>query len=517
MINVKRLSADELHQLATILNSCMKKSRAAEVNLEDIVQKVKGLSEDSFAFVWDNIPKEHHNLLQIPNCYEVAQNEKVSIEKEFSERRVRRVHYRKQAMKVLKEYDTGMLKVIAYCADHDFPVECYKMPRCFPHYDVLNSFYNQVGASKQLLKSKYFPSYLGFDDVGEEAFNLYFFEIKKGKALELLLSQTGRAMKDEQHLFRFWAKELLYAFKDLTYRSTYTVTGDISLRNVYVSDLGIKVYLKKIKYGELRDDNLKFHLSLEAKMLGNYARILISMLRNDPTEQSLTDIDDVLSHLRICPELKAILYECLHAKDKVEQSEQDEYDNETRAFILQEQMKRVQLEQKNHQGGLLEESDFADLLKFKEQVEEERQEEAKNVRTKPRKGKDPQMNARDFKQENVQHGVTNEVDLVLQRIAGHKTIHDTDDEYVKAQGYFSRQLFDYSQTLKSVKQKKDTKYLTVQSLLDHPYFLNINNADISTVIDEYEELQKVLENQSRAIAFDLDGEYQESLNPSHYV
>ena len=120
----------------------MKKSKSSESNLKDIIHKIKGLSEDSFAFVWDNIPKEHHTTESIPDPYEVAMQEKVSIEKEFSERKVRRIHYRKQAMKVLKEYDSGMLKVIGYCADHDFPVETYKIPRSFAHYDILNSFYN---------------------------------------------------------------------------------------------------------------------------------------------------------------------------------------------------------------------------------------------------------------------------------------------------------------------------------------------------------------------------------------
>lgn len=120
----------------------MKKSKYSENNLKSLMYKIKGLSEDSFSFVWDNIPPEHHNTDNIPNSYEVAQQEKVSIEKEYSERKVRRVHYRKQAMKILKEYDSGMLKVIGYCADHDFPVETYKIPRNFSHYDVLNAFYN---------------------------------------------------------------------------------------------------------------------------------------------------------------------------------------------------------------------------------------------------------------------------------------------------------------------------------------------------------------------------------------
>ena len=72
--------------------------------------------------------------------------------------------------------------------------------------------------------------------------------------------------------------------------------GDISLKNVYISDLGIKVYIKKVKFGELRDENLQFHLQVEAKMLNNFARILIEMLSND-NQNILGTIDDVLANL----------------------------------------------------------------------------------------------------------------------------------------------------------------------------------------------------------------------------
>ena len=209
-----------------------------------------------------------------------------------------------------------MMKVLAYCADKDFPVECVQIPKCFPRFDILNQFYNQIGACKQLMKSKYFQSYLGFDDLTSEEHNLYFFDIKKGKALQQLLLETGQTLQDDSQLFKFWAKELLYAFKDITYRSTYTIKGDLTLRNMYISDLGIKVYLKKIKFGELRDETIEFHLAFEAKMLNNYAKILIEMLTNE-TEDMVTGIDDLLNSLEADPELKAILYECLHAQDKI--------------------------------------------------------------------------------------------------------------------------------------------------------------------------------------------------------
>jgi hypothetical protein len=50
---------------------------------------------------------------------------------------VRNVHYRKQAVKVLKIYETEIIKEIAYCADKDFAVENYKIPKEFPHFEDL--------------------------------------------------------------------------------------------------------------------------------------------------------------------------------------------------------------------------------------------------------------------------------------------------------------------------------------------------------------------------------------------
>ena len=46
--------------------------------------------------------------------------------------------------------------MMAYCADKNFPVECYQIPRKFKQFDILNELYNQIGASNQLLRSKYF-------------------------------------------------------------------------------------------------------------------------------------------------------------------------------------------------------------------------------------------------------------------------------------------------------------------------------------------------------------------------
>jgi len=63
------------------------------------------------------------------------------------------------------------------------------------------------------------------------------------------------------------------------------------------------------------------------------------MLSND-NQNILGTIDDVLANLQISPELKAIIYECLHAIDKVQEMEAEQYDNEVSGFILQEKLKR---------------------------------------------------------------------------------------------------------------------------------------------------------------------------------
>ena len=46
-----------------------------------------------------------------------------------------------------------------------------------------------------------------------------------------------------------------------------------------------------------------------------------------------------------------------------------------------------------------------------------------------------------------------------------------------------RGLIDYTMELGEVKKEKQERYLTIQGLLNHPYFMNINEANIAVVID----------------------------------
>jgi len=104
-------------------------------------------------------------------------------------------------------------------------------------------------------------------------------------------------------------------------------------------------------------------------MLDNYAKILIEMLSPDYKGFNHHSLDDILYGLDIDPELKAIIYECLHAKDKVSEKEQETYDNEINAFIHKERMKKQRQEKAQEQGDDSIFDEFQDLLEFKRHTE----------------------------------------------------------------------------------------------------------------------------------------------------
>ena len=85
-------------------------------------------------------------------------------------------------------------------------------------------------------------------------------------------------------------------------------------------------------------------------------------------------------------------------------------------------------------------------------------------------------------------GVTNEVDLLLGEI-------NNESKMEAAQQKYGKELMKFSQDTGTIKKEKETKFLTIQGLLDHPYFIQINEADISVVIDEFEKLQLSNENE----------------------
>jgi hypothetical protein len=87
----------------------------------------------------------------------------------------------------------------------------------------------------------------------------------------------------------------------------------------------------------------------------------------------------------------------------------------------------------------------------------------------------PKSNVKDYAVEDERMGITNVVDLVLGEM-----------NKGEAQLKLDKNLLKFSQDKEEVKKAKETKFLTIKGLLEHPYFIEINEADISIVIDEFE-------------------------------
>lgn len=211
---------------------------------------------------------------------------------------------------------------------------------------------------------------------------------------------------------------------------------------------------------------MDYHMHVEGQMLKQFAQLLIEMLTGKGGDNS-----DLLDGLEMDDiELKCILYECLNAEKKTLKREEERYAEETKRFI------EKQTAGQNRDN---------ELDQFKEIMEAEKaskEEETNTLRRIQRKPQAPQANLRNFDRENERMGVTSVIDLILDqanKLNEQQSRHKLDDELIK----FSQDADD------KVKKAKEQKYLTIKGLLDHPYFIEITETDISKVIDEFEKFE----------------------------
>lgn len=152
----------ELVQLSKLMDGLQDKTLDAEKNAIELHKQFRSISEDTQAFVWDTIYEINIHALKHPSHY--LKEQSGAIRHEFSRKRVRKVHYRNQPVWTLKTYDDGIVKYLAYCSDKDFALEALQVPQDYSDFDKAQLLYNKIGAQSDLIFSKYFVNYLGFDD-----------------------------------------------------------------------------------------------------------------------------------------------------------------------------------------------------------------------------------------------------------------------------------------------------------------------------------------------------------------
>lgn len=115
---------------------------------------------------------------------------------------------------------------------------------------------------------------------------------------------------------------------------------------------------------------------------------------------------------------------------------------------------------------------------LRKEEEAKKQQEIRSIKRKPDV---PKANKRDFDEENVRMGITSELDLL---------IGEGKEKYDFAKTKKEKGMIEYTSSLGEVKKQRQERYLTIQGLLSHPYFISINEADIAIIIDEFEKLMQ---------------------------
>lgn len=154
--------------------------------------------------------------------------------------------------------------------------------------------------------------------------------------------------------------------------------------------------------------------------------------------------------------------------------EEDRYQQEISQHIERESRNKGDDNQDDTDTDLV--NEFKELVATQKAMDTEQNEVARLIQRKPT---NPLANRKNYEEENKRMGVMNEVDLILGE-------HEREEARLK----YDKDLIKFSQDIGVVKKDKEQKFLTIKGLLDHPYFIGINEADISIVIDEFEKLQQ---------------------------
>ncbi len=107
----------------------------------------------------------------------------------------------------------------------------------------------------------------------------------------------------------------------------------------------------------------------------------------------------------------------------------------------------------------------------------------------------PKANAKNFEEENLRMGVGSVLDLLM---------GDSKEKQELAKTKLEGGFIDYSHQQtggvanssggtkggEPKKKEKVDRYLTIQGLLNHPYFMSINDAEIAVIIDDFERFSQ---------------------------
>ena len=259
-------------------------------NINKALFIVNSIHDDIEKFLWEKITETMENkdesffqkldvIYDNPAEYQFKMQEK--IQEEYEIIRVKKFNSKENLR--LPENNIKQLKKItveeARCADRNIPIWCYKIPNTYYNKDYLESFYFKCEASRDLLLSKYFQKFIGFDEISSNEFQFYFFEfIDGGEKLIPFFKSVEVVDLESSFFFRYIAKEILSAFRDLLNKCTFSFKFPITCDNFYYQKSNFRLYFQDLVFCQKRKSIMDSHQILEAKLLYFYGLILINLL-----------------------------------------------------------------------------------------------------------------------------------------------------------------------------------------------------------------------------------------------
>ena len=251
---------------------------------------INSIHDDIKKFLWEKISETKENkgqefyekldiIYDNPSEYQFKMQEKIQDEYEIirvkgfnSKENIRLPENR---IKIFKK----ITKEEARCADRNIPIWVYKVPNTYYDKDILEAFYFQCEATRELLLSKYFQKFIGFDDISSNEFQYYFYEfISGGIKLVPFFKSVDAEDLETSFFFRYIAKEILQAFRDLLNKCTYSFKFPITCDNFYYDKNNFRLYFQNLTFGPRRKSIMDSPKILEAKMLYFYGLILLNLL-----------------------------------------------------------------------------------------------------------------------------------------------------------------------------------------------------------------------------------------------
>ena len=285
-----KLNAEDI---CKILDSFLKNRTSIESALTNFNKSlfiINSIHDDIKKFLWEKIYEtmenkgnEYFEKLDIiydnPAEYQFKMQDKIQDEYEIirvkgfnSKENIRLPENRIKTFKKITREE-------AKCADRNIPIWVYKVPTCYYDKDILEAFYFQCEATRELLLSKYFQKFIGFDEISNNEFQYYFYEfISGGIKLVTFFKSVDTEDLETSFFFRYIAKEILQSFRDLLNKCTYSFLFPITCDNFYYDKSNFRLFFQNLTFGPRRKSIMDSTKILEAKMLYFYGLILLNLL-----------------------------------------------------------------------------------------------------------------------------------------------------------------------------------------------------------------------------------------------